>query len=42
MGPQVPDSGEFQWLPVERRLDGKSFGDNDLQRFMSIHETPWN
>ena len=28
-------------MPLERRFDGKSFGDNDSQRFMDIHETPW-
>lgn len=28
-------------MPPERRLDKKSFLDNDLQRFMDIHGTPW-
>jgi hypothetical protein len=29
--------GGFQWTVLERRFAGKSFGDNDLQRFLAVH-----
>ena len=32
--------GGFQWTALERRFAGKSFGDNDLQRFLAVHGIP--
>lgn len=38
---KVPDSGGFQWTPLERWFGEKPFGDNDLQRSLDLHGFPW-
>jgi hypothetical protein len=32
--------GGFQWTALERRVAGKSSGENDLQRFLGVHGIP--
>jgi len=41
MDPNAPASGGFQWKSLERWLDAKLSGNNDLQRFMVFHGFPW-